>query len=233
MIPIMDLYVRRLIEQYLQYISKNIDLLDNQFRFASENTINDIKKLIRNYEIKVRSGYPREQTQLPCIVVVIDSEQEETHGLGDSIDTGYDGLDENYLNWDKEKDNYIKEHTQMKINVRCEVWSDNAVVTSFLYSIVKLALLSTRFKMVEKGIMLPSLSGGDLEPVPEYITDVFVYRKAVILSCSYEIEYYVQNLIAGKPSSQFSLGTTIDDLSFEIDGGLDGRKENNESNENN
>lgn len=217
MMPVLDSFVIGKIKQFLKYLAKKPEIIDKQFE-CEEKDKQIIKKLIEGYEIKVLSGYPREQRQIPCVVVVIDSENEVPYGLGSGIDEDYFDRDDNYLKWNEEETNYIQENTQMQINIRCEVWADSALVTSFLYSIVKYALLSTRFQMIDKGFINPSISGGDLEPATEYIPDYFIYRKAVILNLEYTISYYVQEFIAGKPNSQMMIGTDIDDIDIKLGG---------------
>lgn len=215
MIQMVDLFVKSRLRKVLDYLSENTELIDEYFQYADKNTNNDIKRFIKEYQIEVLSSYPREELYLPCIVVLIESEQEIPYGLGSGIDENYIGYesDSNYLNWSKDIKHPIQENIQMQSNIRCEIWSDNAVITSFLYAITKYCLLSTRKDFEKENIILSSLSGGDLEPIPDYI-NFFVYRRALTLSCEYTSTYFRLDEFAGDLESQFNLGTTVKDIAI-------------------
>ncbi|WP_099321099.1 hypothetical protein [Anaerococcus sp. Marseille-P3625] len=227
MIQMLDLFVKSKIKKVLNYLSNNVELIDKFFLYADEKTNEDVKKFIKEYKINVRSSYPREELYLPCIVVLVESDQEVSYGLGNGIDENYIGneSDSNYLNWSKNIRHPIQESIQMQTNIRCEIWSDNAIITSFLYAITKYCLLTTRKDFEEENIILSSLSGGDLEPIPDYI-NFFVYRRALTLSCEYTTTYYRFDEFAGELDSQFNLGTTINDISINRKGVDDDGKEN-------
>ena len=211
----LDLFVKSRLRKVLDYLSENTELIDEYFQYADKNTNNDIKRFIKEYQIEVLSSYPREELYLPCIVVLVESEQEIPYGLGSGIDENYIGYesDSNYLNWPKDIKHPIQENIQMQSNIRCEIWSDNAVITSFLYAITKYCLLSTRKDFEKENIILSSLSGGDLEPIPDYI-NFFVYRRALTLSCEYTSTYFRLDEFAGDLESQFNLGTTVKDIAI-------------------
>ena len=215
MIQMLDLFVKSRLRKVLDYLSENTELIDEYFQYADKNTNNDIKRFIKEYQIEVLSSYPREELYLPCIVVLVESEQEIPYGLGSGIDENYIGYesDSNYLNWPKDIKHPIQENIQMQSNIRCEIWSDNAVITSFLYAITKYCLLSTRKDFEKENIILSSLSGGDLEPIPDYI-NFFVYRRALTLSCEYTSTYFRLDEFAGDLESQFNLGTTVKDIAI-------------------
>lgn len=215
MIQMLDLFVKSRLRKVLDYLSKNTELIDEYFQYADKDTNNDIKRFIKEYQIEVLSSYPREELYLPCIVVLVESEQEISYGLGNGIDENYIGYesDSNYLNWSKDIKHPIQENIQMQSNIRCEIWSDNAVITSFLYAITKYCLLSTRKDFEKENIILSSLSGGDLEPIPDYI-NFFVYRRALTLSCEYTSTYFRFDEFAGDLESQFNLGATVKDIAI-------------------
>lgn len=217
MIQLIDLFVKNKIKKVLNYLSKNVELIDKFFLYADEDTNRDVKIFIKDFKIDVRSSYPREEVYLPSIIVLVENEQEVNYGLGSGIDENYIGLGENYLDWPKGKKHPIQENIQMHTSIRCEVWSDNAVTTSFLYAITKYCLLATRKEFEEENIILSSLSGGDLEPIPDFI-NFFVYRRALNLECEYTSSYYRLGEYAGKMDSQFNLGTSLDDIDIEAKG---------------
>lgn len=214
MLPIIDLLIKRYINEGLERLRNNPDRIRKYFSYASDETIDDMVKLITEYKLHVLSGYPREPVQMPCFVITIAGENESTYGIGDGRDENYPEWTEgnhNYLHWNEDGSKYIRENAQMKAQVRVEVWSDNAVVTSFLYAIAKYCLFSAKTDMNNHRIYIPNISGGDLEPVPQYMS-IFVYRRAVMINFEYELSYHVADEIIGKEESHFPLGTTIDDI---------------------
>lgn len=233
MIPIIDLLVKQYIEDGLERLRTHPDKIQDYFGFASERTINSMVKLITEYNISVITGYPREPSTLPCIVITIGGEDEVSHGIGDGIDMNYPEWEEgreNYLHWSEGGDSkYIRQSAQMRAQVRIEAWTDNSITTSLLYSVIKYCLFSSKWDMRGNGIFIPTVSGGDLEPVPDYMT-LFVYRKAAILNFEYELSYHVDNKEIGKEDDHFPLETTIDDIELYWDDYSDYHNEKGEGN---
>lgn len=225
MIQLIDLFVKNKINKVLNYLSSNVELIDKFFLYADEKTNQDVKKFLKEYKIHVKSSYPREEVYLPSIIVLVENEQEVPYGIGSGIDENYIGLGENYLDWPKDEKHPIQENIQMQTSIRCEVWSDNAVTTSFLYAITKYCLLATRKEFEEENIILSSLSGGDLEPIPDFI-NFFVYRRALNLECEYTSSYYRLGEFAGEMDSQFNLGASVDDIDIGMKGIVYDRKTN-------
>lgn len=222
MIQMIDLFVKSKVRKVIKYLSKNPELIDQYFKYADKRTNDDIKRFIKEFKIQVLSSYPREELYLPCIVVLVESEQEVPYGLGSGIDENYIGneADDNYLNWSIDTKHPIQENIHMQTSIRCEIWSDNAVITSFLYAITKYALLTTRKEFEEENIILSTLSGGDLEPIPDYL-NFFVYRRALVLACEYTSTYYRIGEFAGDMDSQFNLGSSVDDINIKSKGIID------------
>lgn len=210
MIPIIDLLIKNYVEQGLERLRKNPRKIKEYFSYANDKTIKSMEKLITEYKIHVLSGYPKEPIQLPCIVISIAGETEIPYGIGNGIDEGYREFElgnENYLNWSEEHNStFIQENVQMKAQIRAEVWATDSIVTSFLYGITKYCLLSARNDMENEGLQLIELSGGDLEPAPDYFPE-FVYRRATMLDFEYTSSYHVGDLVIGKEEGHIPIGT--------------------------
>jgi hypothetical protein len=106
---------------------------------------------------------------------MLNSEEEEFEALGDY-----------------EQDSFYEEEletvptsaygTFMNSGYRIECWSDNTELTSFMYYLLKYIFLKNRDNLSNNaGFALPRLTGGDLEPIPEYLP-VFIFRRALILT---------------------------------------------------
>lgn len=233
MIPLIDLQIRDYIASGFDRLKRNPDLIDTAFCYASEQTREGIRSLVNDKKVHLLTGYPRKETSLPAIIIQIAPEEETAYGLGEGIDDGYKELRQgrdNYLSWQEEGDSkYVLQTTKMNAQVNIEIWSDSTVITSLLYAIVKYCMLSERDRMQRTGgIELPYMTGGDLEPAPEYFETIFIYRRAVVLNFSYYIDYPVAEEIIGDEPDHFPLGTTIDKFEFDIKGIKDDGKERDE-----
>ena len=69
--------------------------------------------------------------------------------------------------------------SMFNINYRIECWSDNGDLTVYMYHIIKYIIIQTRKKLEMHGLTKGNLSGGDLEPIPEYFPN-FIYRRTLI-----------------------------------------------------
>lgn len=77
---------------------------------------------------------------------------------------------------------------------RIESWSTNSELTGEMYHLVKWCLLSGRNELLTtKGIIRQKLSGGDLQPSPNY-TPAFVYRRGLDFWCQYEATSFVEDV---------------------------------------
>lgn len=221
MIPIIDLLIKRYIDEGLARLREDPERIRRYFKYASDKTINDMIKLVTDYKIGVKVGYPRDAIELPCFVITIAGENEIPYGIGDGIDENYDEFFQdryNYLEWDKEGDSkFIRENAQIRAQVRVEVWSGDEITTAFLYAIGKYCLLSAKWDMINQRIVRPEISGGDLEPAPEYIS-VFVFRRALMLNFEYELAYHVERQLIGDEEGHLPIGTTMDDIKIRQEG---------------
>lgn len=225
MIPVLDLLIKDLMKEGIEYLRANSDKVERYFSMIPQKHLEDIQYILNNTNIPVLSGFPREENKIPCFIVMVAGEDETPYGIGDGIDERYTEQflgQENYLEWDEEEGSkYIQENIQLNAQIRVEIWSDNAVMASLLYAIAKYCFLRAKTRLVKKGILLPTLSGGDLEPVPDYLP-IFIYRKALTISCEYTASYHVGDLLIGKEDDQFDYKTTIDDLDIKSHGFYEG-----------
>ena len=87
MIPIVEDYLSELIEKQLSYLKGNPNHIDKILRM-SPSKLFSLKTFIEGKQpntkpIRVIRGYPREPTQLPCIAILLSSEEETQDSLGD------------------------------------------------------------------------------------------------------------------------------------------------------
>ncbi|MBR2492428.1 MAG: hypothetical protein IKB64_03025 [Paludibacteraceae bacterium] len=208
MIPLIDAYLREIIQDRLKFLKNNPQFIEQIFgTLGTKTTLKSFKDFIVNKDIKVLIGFPREPQSLPCYSIMVAGEQETPLGLGDNID---DYEEE----WDDEdmSTQYVIDGIDMDSMYRIECWSDNGDLTSYMYTILKYCLLSSRVKMLKDGFKLPKLTGTDLEPVPDYIP-VFVYRRALMISFRFENLFFDDDgTMIGEGEYQLPVNADIDDV---------------------
>lgn len=203
MIPLIDDYLQSYLVKKIKYLKKYPKLIDSIFYTGRRETLDNLKEFIANKPVKVILGYPKDQTSLPCYVISLAPEQEVPLGLGDGQDEFMDelGIDGSYGNTPENQD--IKEiardveeelqihinGTYMSSNYRIECWSDNGDLTTYMYAILKWCMWSSRAQMLNEGFVNITMSGTDLEPVPDYMP-VFVYRRSLQINLQYENHYF-------------------------------------------
>ena len=195
-IPLIDDYLQLMIVDKLKWLKDNPIIIDHIFSTGKRETLSKLKDFIQNRKVKVIIGYPQNQTSLPAYVITLAPEQEQPAGLGDNYDTYNDfdlGIGEDSDNESVESAIKHMKHniagTYMNATYRIECWSDNGDLTAYMYVILKWCLWSSRKQMLELGWVNITMSGSDLEPVPDYMP-VFIYRRASQVSLIYENLYY-------------------------------------------
>lgn len=213
MIPMVDDYLQLMIVNKLKFLKKHPSIIDRIFYTGKRETLSSLKDFIKNKPIKVIIGYPKDQTSLPCYVITLAPENEVPLGLGDGTDEfidyekGLGGLmdeEEDAADGDSSVELSEEEElmeraisemsvhlngTYMNSTYRIECWSDNGDLTAYMYIILKWCLWTSRQEMLSMGWVNITLSGTDLEPVPDYMP-VFVYRRSAQINLQYENLYF-------------------------------------------
>ena len=226
MIPMVDDFLQMFIVEKLTWLKKHPKVLDYIFFTGQRSTLEKLRKFIEERKIKVVIGYPKDQTSLPAYVITLAPEQEQPSGLGDNYeswdDLGGMGIEEDD---DSELEQGVKRElasylsdTFMNGTYRIECWSDNGDLTAYMYIILKWCLWSSRQQMMDLGWINPTLSGTDLEPVPDYMP-VFIYRRAAQLTVIYDNLYYENIDEIGK---YFDVLDNPDDYKEDDDGNIVG-----------
>lgn len=224
MIPMVDDFLQMFIVEKLTWLKKHPKVLDHIFFTGQRNTLTKLREFIEKRKIKVVIGYPRDQTSLPAYVITLAPEQEQPSGLGDNSgsweDLGGMGIEDEE---DSEIEQEVKKElatyladTFMNATYRIECWSDNGDLTAYMYIILKWCLWSSRQEMLDLGWIIPTLSGTDLEPVPDYMP-VFIYRRAAQLTVIYDNLYYENIDEIGK---YFDVLDNPDDYTEDDDGNI-------------
>lgn len=200
MIPLVDDYLQGMIASKLSWLKTNPDVIDHIFFACRRSTLAKLKQFVTTQQLRVIIGFPRDQTLLPAYVITLAPEQEKPSGLGDNYST-YDHYDIGIGNESDDAEHQSPEDvietalddvmssTFMDATYRIECWSDNGDLTAYMYTILKWCLWASREEMISEGWSNITLSGSDLEPVPDYMP-IFIFRRAVQVSITYDNLYY-------------------------------------------
>ena len=211
MIPLVDAYLKDLIQRKMTFIKNNPQLIPKIFgTMGTRTTLKSFTEFVTKRKVGVLIGFPREAQNLPCYVIMVAGEQEAPLGLGDNIDD-YEDNDFSDYESDPDLSQFVLDSVDMKSTYRIECWSDNGDLTAYMYILLKWCLLSGRREMLKKGLKLPQLSGTDLEPVPDYIP-VFVYRRSLMITFQYENIFFDDEYKRGDEAGHIPLGANPDNL---------------------
>lgn len=150
----------------------------------------------------IRHGYATSPAEVPCVAVVLANEQPDKMFLGDLA-----GLDPD--DPQTEAIGIIEARTYSLI-----CYGRGTDYVRYLYRLVKHAVLSRLSYLKSIGVMDPTFSGADIEPVPQYLTER-VFIRALTLRCRVE-EYYVQVTV---PDPLVELGK-LDIMRTDVGGGV-------------
>lgn len=220
MLQLVDDFLQNFIVQKLRWLKKHPIAMDEIFHTSKRQTLEKLKSFITNNQVNVIIGYPKTQNLLPAYVITLAPENEQPMSLGDEAEQyNSDGLgDLEDITEQKaiEKLSEFVSATYMNANYRIECWSDNGDLTSYMYIILKWCLWASRKEMLSLGWVNITLSGVDLEPVPDYMP-MFIYRRTAQISLMYENLYFEDLDIVG---SLLDAIDNPDDYHLDDDGNL-------------
>lgn len=204
MIPILDIYLKNLVSKKVEWIKQHPDMIPRIFgTLGLKTTLPAFTDFVVKRDIKTLLGFPREPQSLPCYVITLASEQEFPIGLGDDIDDFEEPYDETDI-----ETQYVKCGVYFNQTFRIECWSDNGDLTAYMYILLKWCILSAREEMLANGMVEPTTSGGDLEPVPDYFP-MFVFRRALTISFKYENEFFANTVPIGDDPAQLPISFNV------------------------
>jgi hypothetical protein len=81
-IPVVEDYLSELLTEKLSSIKKNPDMIYSILGMSKQKQ-DSLKQFLSKNDINIRRGYPITPAELPCICILLSSEEEEQEGLGD------------------------------------------------------------------------------------------------------------------------------------------------------
>lgn len=193
MLQLVDDFLQNFIAEKIKWLKKHPIAIDEIFHTSKRDTLEKLKSFITNNKVNIIIGYPKTQTILPAYVITLAPENEQPMSLGDEAEQydseGIGDLEEITEQKAVEKLSEFVSATYMNANYRIECWSDNGDLTSYMYIILKWALWASRKEMLSLGWVNITVSGIDLEPVPDYLP-MFIYRRTAQITMMYENLYF-------------------------------------------
>lgn len=144
--------------------------------------------IIKN-EISVNIGYNMQVEGRCSIHILLPSEQGEPLGIG---------ANEGYIPNNEEENGYKEVYTQ---NMRCTynllISSENSLEVLIIYNLLKASLLALNAHLSLSGLMLPKISGQELNMQTDLIP-AHVYHRSIMLEFIYELsvsDFFKKQLI--------------------------------------
>lgn len=154
----------------------------NPFR-NSIPSIPDVIDYLKNANMSIRFGFPREPQDLPCIAITLGNEDESSNQ--------YLGTSKGQLKVKTSPQGDFKLYdiigSDWSTQYHLHIMSPNADEVEIWYFILKYCFTAYRPALSAYGLQSPKLSFADLEPAPEYLqAGLFVYQRVGILACTKE-----------------------------------------------
>ena len=162
------------LQRGIDYLVANPALLERIFANLAAAEITKIKDYLADKPPAVMQGYARAGAKLPMVSVVLGQESSEEHFLDDFLDV------------DDENVEHLGSIWQMRFDLL--VYTEHPDVTLWYYTIVKYVCLAALRYFQLAGMQVPTFSGGDMEPQPEYLPDV-VFVRTLSINCRGEMPY--------------------------------------------
>lgn len=144
-------------------IARDITILEdfflNEYELEREE-VAAIRKFFENSPPDIIHGFPRSNTKVPCVAIILGQEGESTNFIGDD-----GGIDEDP---DSETFGADIETALWRHTFQLMVCAEHPDVALYYYELVKHIMLTAGDYFVEKGMLGFEFAGADLMPDPRY-----------------------------------------------------------------
>lgn len=194
MIPVVEDYLSELLTKKIQSIRGNPNQLD-VILGMSETKLNSLKEFFQGRTLNVRVGYPRTPVELPCVSILLSSEDESQQGLGDYSDDFIDG-----------QSNNVQEIVSVIDTVGGRLQAPYVVLSGIpvdnILSMVNLAtgvpIDNTEYEIVDQVLGLVQIDGGLVEhgdsiQVIYTVLETVKEQMEVLYESTYRLEVWAKN----------------------------------------
>ena len=192
---------------------------DQLFKSIPQNFAQEFYELLTKTPIDVTINYPREDSQFPCICILLRAEEETHVFLNDLMLSGYDsasglmGMGEFFFSegesstadsyepngvigdprklFDKDKNVYKEvKGSGQSCSYLLQIMTDNQNFTIFLYHLIRYIILSSIHTLEDNGIHELKLSGTDFLPQAAQQPN-FVFMRGINMSFMYFADHFL------------------------------------------
>jgi len=191
-----DLIFKDIIERRIADLRERPNRADDIFRGTSSSTRTAIKGyLAGDTPIDVRLGWVQAATRLPCIAIVLPSEQESQQVIGSDPGDGHDSETGMPLpSWDVIDGVYSEQATTgFSGSVDAAVYAANATEASWLAAIVKWVALTARPALEDHGMVEQRITMTDFMPASDYPQPDPAYTRVVKIAYTWYVVYTLED----------------------------------------
>mgnify|MGYP003117706870 CR=1 FL=1 len=191
--------------------------VEQLYRTAPQSFVETFYKVLKDTPIDITLNYPREDSQFPCISILLRGEEEIIKPLGNVLGVGSTPTDlkitdewfysagkteavetlggniagETPRLFDTDKNTYATNlGSGFMINYLLQIMTDDQDFTVFLYSFIKLLLLSNLSYLEHQGLYDLSVSGTDFLPQVSQQPN-FIFMRGINLRATYFAQQFV------------------------------------------
>lgn len=141
--------------------------------FLEEDELVMVQRLVAQKPLKVVHGFAREGATFPTVALVLANETSAKSEmfLNDYATIGTDTFG------DSGGSHANIYSVGFDTLLRLIVYAENPDVTLYWYELTKFILIQSRLILARLGIDIPTLAGGDLRPLPEFLPEVIYMRE--------------------------------------------------------
>tara|TARA_R110000824_G_scaffold43880_9_gene128075 strand:- start:4050 stop:5414 length:1365 start_codon:yes stop_codon:yes gene_type:complete len=216
-----EIIIQRVLVNGIRELRNNPWKSDQLFRNVPQDFAQKFQHLLVSTSVDVTVNYPREDSQFPCIAILLRGEEENNILLGDLLGGGFtedDGLfqnssqffftpDEPSTSSELDADDLIGEPRKIfdstenvykerrgsgfSSSYMLQIMADNQDFTMFLYHAVRFIILSNIGTLERNGMFELRLSGTDFLPQPAHQPS-FVFMRGLTMNFMYFAEHFVR-----------------------------------------
>ena len=214
-----ELIIQRALVNGIRNIRGSAWRSDQLFKNVPQTYARDFFNLVKNTPIDITMNYPREDSQFPCVCILLRAEEETDIFLGDFMSSGYNdkgsllGADEFFFTEDDtsspsssfgtinsvgeppkifdRKDRVYKEvkGSGFSCSYLLQVMTDDQDFTVFLYHLIRYIVLSNISMFTANGIHQLRLSGTDFLPQASQQPS-FVFMRGINMNFLYFADHF-------------------------------------------
>ena len=229
-----EILIQQALVQKIRDLRQNPWKADQLFKNVPQSYAQQFSELLADTPVDITLNYPREDSQFPCVAILLRAEDESLTVLGDLLGAGTDydnGLvgfreffyepgveatDVDYTGnlsgeprrlFDKSKPVY-KEHkgSGFSCSYMLQIMTDNHDFTILLYHAIRFIILRNIAKFDMNGMFQMKLSGTDFLPQPGQ-QPTFIFMRGLSLSFMYFADYFL--VYDGKEPDLEALATSF------------------------